>query len=222
MPNPERQFAIRQSRQPTRVERRCTAQKISPLTLVWCYGSGAGEFSQYVSPSPARRSGHRLPPARRDRSEGCEARRGVTYVTSQQLSFIRYGSGHARRVSAGLERHDLVTPKRRTPMDRKPVDAEFRHKVRERYNQATAQIDPIIDLAITRTRLQIDRPDDPVSLADIQKLLETAVAVYTAKCGPLERSSAAWLMLKAISRCVKKQECSDPVLRVEQPREAAR
>ena len=107
-------------------------------------------------------------------------------------------------------------------MDRKPIDAEFRHKVRERYNQATAQIDSIIDLAITRTRLQIDRPDDPVSLTDIQKLLETAVAVYTAKCGPLERSSAAWLMLKAISRCVKKQECSDPVLRVDQPREAAR
>ncbi len=107
-------------------------------------------------------------------------------------------------------------------MDRKPADAEFRHKVRERYNQATAQIDPIIDLAITRTRLQIDRPDDPVSLTDIQKLLETAVTVYTAKCGLLERSSAAWLMLKAISRCVKKQECSDPVPRVEQPREAAK
>ncbi len=33
--------------------------------------------------------------------------------------------------------------------------------------------------------------DDPASLTDIQKLLETAVAVYTAKCGPLERSSAA-------------------------------
>src|SRR6266536_632282 len=53
--------------------------------------------------------------------------------------------------------------------------------------------------------------DDPASLTDIQKLLETAVAVYTAKCGPLERSSAAWLMLKAISHCVKKQECRRPL-----------
>ena len=91
-------------------------------------------------------------------------------------------------------------------MDRKPIDAEFRHKVRERYNQATVQIDSIIDLAITRTRLRIDRPDDPISLTDIQKLLETAVAVYTAKCGPLDRSSAASLILKAINRCLDQQE----------------
>ncbi len=35
---------------------------------------------------------------------------------------------------------------------------------------------------------------------------ETAVAVYTAKCGPLDRSSAASLILKAINRCLDQQE----------------
>jgi len=34
-------------------------------------------------------------------------------------------------------------------------------------------------------------------------VLETAVAIYTAKCGPLEISSAAWLMLKAISKTLR-------------------
>ncbi len=63
--------------------------------------------------------------------------------------------------------------------------------------------------------------DDPSSLTDIQKLLETAVAVYTAKCGPLERSSAAWLMLKAISHCVKKRNATIPFREVEQPEKAA-
>ena len=63
-------------------------------------------------------------------------------------------------------------------MIRKPVDAEFRQKVRERYDQAMAKIDPIIDIAIRQTRTQIGRPEDPGNLAEIQNMLETVVAVY--------------------------------------------
>ena len=88
-------------------------------------------------------------------------------------------------------------------MTGRPIAVEFREKVRERYDQAIAQIDPIIDLTIALTRTQTGRLDDPVGFAEIQKVLETAVAIYTAKCGPLEISSAAWLMLKAISKTLR-------------------
>src|SRR5438067_2165784 len=83
-------------------------------------------------------------------------------------------------------------------MDLKTVHTDFRQKVREQYHQAMGQIDSAIDLIITRTRAQIDRTDDPVSPTDAQNLLEAAIAVYTARCGPLERSSAASLILRAI------------------------
>ena len=85
-------------------------------------------------------------------------------------------------------------------MTAKPTSGEFREKVRERYDQAIAQIDPIIDLAIALASTRTGRLDDAVGFTEIQKMLETAVTVYTAKCGPLETSSAAWLMLKAISK----------------------
>ena len=88
----------------------------------------------------------------------------------------------------------------------KPVDAAFRQKVRERYDQAMAKIDPIIDSAIRRTRTQIGRPEDPANLAEIQKMLETVVAVYTANCGPLDASSAALLMLKAIRQTLCQEQ----------------
>jgi hypothetical protein len=88
-------------------------------------------------------------------------------------------------------------------MTGKPASVEFREKVRERYDQAIAQIDPIIDLAIALTRTRSGRLEDPVGFTEIQKMLETAVTVYTAKCGPLETSSAAWLMLRAISKSLQ-------------------
>jgi hypothetical protein len=91
-------------------------------------------------------------------------------------------------------------------MTDRPIGVEFREKVRERYDQAIAQIDPIIDLAIALTRAETGRLDDPVGFPEIQKVLETAVAVYTAKCGPLETSSAAWLMLKAISKTLRHEQ----------------
>jgi hypothetical protein len=90
-------------------------------------------------------------------------------------------------------------------MTAKPVEVEFREKVRERYDQAIAQIDPIIDLAIALTRTRTGRLD-PAGFAEIQKMLETAVAIYTANCGPLEISSAAWLMLKAISKSLRREQ----------------
>jgi hypothetical protein len=65
-----------------------------------------------------------------------------------------------------------------------------------------AQIDSAIDLIIARSRSQVDRSQDPVSPTDVQNLLEAAVGVYAAKCGPLERSSVASLILKAINRCL--------------------
>jgi hypothetical protein len=88
------------------------------------------------------------------------------------------------------------------PMVREPVYTEFRQKVRDQYHDAMAQIDSAIDLIITRSRAQIDRGDEPVSPTDVQNLLEAAVAVYAAKCGPLDRSSVASLILKAINRCL--------------------
>ena len=91
-------------------------------------------------------------------------------------------------------------------MDREPLYTEFRQKVRDQYHDAMAQIDSAIDLIITRSRAQIDPSDDPVSPTDVQNLLEAAVAVYAAKCGPLERSSVASLILKAINRCLGKQK----------------
>ena len=94
-------------------------------------------------------------------------------------------------------------------MIRKPVDAEFRQKVRERYDQAMAKIDPIIDIAIRQTRTQIGRPEDPGNLAEIQNMLETVVAVYTANCGPLVASSAALLMLKAIRQTLCQAQQGD-------------
>jgi len=69
-----------------------------------------------------------------------------------------------------------------------------------------AQNDPILDRAIRLTRNWIDRPEDPASHAKIQKDLETVVAVYTANCGPLEDSSAAWLMVKAITHTLRQEQ----------------
>jgi hypothetical protein len=53
----------------------------------------------------------------------------------------------------------------------------------------------------------LDRTGDPVSPTDVQNLLEAAIAVYTAKCGPLERSSAPFLIRKAIYRCLHPNRC---------------
>ena len=91
-------------------------------------------------------------------------------------------------------------------MIRKPIDSEFRRKIRERYDQAIAQIDPTIDLAIARTRTNIGRHDDLTTFTDIQKVLETVVAVFTAQCGPLDVSSAALLMLKSIRQTLQQEE----------------
>jgi hypothetical protein len=91
-------------------------------------------------------------------------------------------------------------------MDREPLYTEFRQKVRQQYHEAMVQIDSAIDLVIARSRAQIDRTDDPVSPTDVQNLLEAAVGAYIAKCGPLERSSVASLILKAINRCLHGQE----------------
>jgi hypothetical protein len=112
---------------------------------------------------------------------------------------------NARRLTAEGRRElqsseRIFVPRKLQPMTAKPTSGEFREKVRERYDQAIAQIDPIIDLAIALARTRTGRLDDPVGFTEIQKMLETAVTVYTAKCGPLETSSAAWLMLKAISK----------------------
>src|SRR5262249_34114833 len=95
----------------------------------------------------------------------------------------------------------------RCPMDREPIYTEFRQKIRERYHDAMVQLDLAIDLIITRSRAQIDRTGDPVSPTDVQNLLEAAIAVYTAKCGPLERSNAAFLIRKAIYRCLHPNYC---------------
>jgi hypothetical protein len=95
-------------------------------------------------------------------------------------------------------------------MTRKSMDAEFRERVRALYDRAMAQIEPIIDHAISLARTT-GRSADRVSSTEIRKILETAVAVYAAKCGPLETSTAAWLMLKAIKQTLRQdQECCDP------------
>jgi hypothetical protein len=88
---------------------------------------------------------------------------------------------------------------------------EFREQVREKYNQSMAQIDPILDRAIMLTRNWIGCPEDPGGLTEIQKALETAVLVYTANCGALETSSAAWLMLKAITHTLREGQHSATV-----------
>ena len=55
----------------------------------------------------------------------------------------------------------------------------------------------------------LTKPFDPRDLLlQIQKALETAVLVYTANCGPLETSSAAWLMLKAITHTLREEQHS--------------
>ena len=95
-------------------------------------------------------------------------------------------------------------------MDREPLYTEFRQKVRQQYHEAMAQIDSAIDLIITQSRAQIDPSDDPVSPTDVQNLLEAAIAVYAAKCGPLEKSSVASLILKAINRCLNEGRKSSP------------
>jgi hypothetical protein len=92
------------------------------------------------------------------------------------------------------------------PTDLPATNADFRQKVRTQYHEAMAQIDSALDAVIARTRAQIDRRGDGVSPTDVQNLLETAVAVYTAKCGPLDRRSAALLILKTIDHCLNKQE----------------
>jgi hypothetical protein len=87
---------------------------------------------------------------------------------------------------------------------------DFRQKVRAQYHQAMAHIDSALDLIISRIRVQIDRKGDPVSPTDVQNLLETALAVYTAKCGPLDRSNAASLILKTIHHCLDKRPSGQP------------
>jgi hypothetical protein len=72
------------------------------------------------------------------------------------------------------------------------------------------QIDSALDVVIARSRAQIDRSGDPVTPTDVQNLLETAVAVYTAKCGPLDRSSAASLILRAINHCLQQRPREQP------------
>ena len=91
-------------------------------------------------------------------------------------------------------------------MDLQTFDTDFRQTVREQYRQGMAQIDSAIDIIIARTRAQIDRTDEPVSPTDAQNLLEAAIAVYTARCGPLERSSAASLILRAIHHSLDKKQ----------------
>jgi hypothetical protein len=90
--------------------------------------------------------------------------------------------------------------------DLKAVDTDFRRKVRAQYQQGIAQIDAALDLIIARTRAQIDGSGEPISPTDVQHLLETAIAVYTAKCGPLDRSNAASLMMRAINRCLNTEK----------------
>ena len=102
--------------------------------------------------------------------------------------------------------NDADRPRKCTPMPRGTT--EFRERVLEKYNQSMAQIDPILDRAIMLTRKWIGGPEDPGSLTEIQKALETAVLVYTANCGPLETSSAAWLMLKAITHTLREEQHS--------------
>jgi hypothetical protein len=102
--------------------------------------------------------------------------------------------------------NDADSPRKCAPMTRGIT--EFRERVREKYNQSMAQIDPILDRAIMLTRNWIGGPEDPGSLTEIQKALETAVLVYTANCGPLETSSAAWLMLKAITHTLREEQHS--------------
>jgi hypothetical protein len=80
--------------------------------------------------------------------------------------------------------------------------AEFRDKVRDRYDQAMAQIEPIIGIAARNTRIA---RADPEHIAEIHDLLKTVVTIYTAKCGPLDTGSAAWLMLKAIRETLKQE-----------------
>jgi hypothetical protein len=85
---------------------------------------------------------------------------------------------------------------------------EFRERVQEKYNRAMAQIDPILDRAIMVTRDWIGGPEDSGSLMEIRKALETAVLIYTANCGPLDTSNAAWLMLKAITHTLREEQHS--------------
>jgi hypothetical protein len=94
----------------------------------------------------------------------------------------------------------------RSPMTRGTT--EFRERVQEKYNQAMAQIDPIVDRAIMLTRNWIGGPEDPGSLTEIRKALEAAVLIYTANCGPLDTSNAAWLMLKAITHTLREEQHS--------------
>ncbi len=94
------------------------------------------------------------------------------------------------------------------------MDAEFRERVREKYTHAMAQIEPILDRAVVLAREQIGRSNDPVILREIQKTLEAVVALYIAECGPLNTSTTAWLMLKAITQTLHQQpECCDPAAR---------
>ena len=85
---------------------------------------------------------------------------------------------------------------------------EFRERVREKYDQAMTQMDPMLDRAIMLTRNWLRRPEDPGSLTEIQKALETAVLIYTANCAPLETGSAVWLMLKAITHTLREEQHS--------------
>jgi hypothetical protein len=102
------------------------------------------------------------------------------------------------------------------PTDLKAANTDFRQRVRTQYREAMVQIDSALDVVIARSRAQIDRSGDPISPTDVQNLLETAVAVYTAKCGPLGRSSAASLILKAINRCLDQQESCQGIAKAPQ------
>jgi hypothetical protein len=89
----------------------------------------------------------------------------------------------------------------RSRTDLAAAKTDFRQKVQTLYQEGSAQIDSVLDVIIAH--LQIARSGESGSRDDIQKLLEAAVALYMSKCGPLDRSGAATLMLKAINRCLK-------------------
>jgi hypothetical protein len=86
---------------------------------------------------------------------------------------------------AGLAAKQSDEPLENThaPTELKVANTDFRQRVRTQYRDAMVQIDSALDVVIARSRAQIDRGGDPVSPTDVQNLLETAVAVYTAKCG---------------------------------------
>ncbi len=96
------------------------------------------------------------------------------------------------------------------------LEGEVRDKVgRERYERADGEAEASdgAKRSNSRPRYHADRnwiggPEDPGSLTEIRKALEAAVLIYTANCGPLDTSNAAWLMLKAITHTLREEQHS--------------